>query len=97
VTTANKVYLKPKAYEDLESIYNYSVFNFGETKAIEYINNIDLAFSKLSKDDISGKTCDYIKVNLLKLNVNSHVVLFKLMFFSFTLHYILAYREKYFF
>ena len=77
MTTVNKVYLKPKVYEDLENIYNYSAVNFGETKAIKYINDIDQVFSKLSKGDISGKTCDYIKVNLRKLNVNSHVIFYK--------------------
>jgi len=77
VITANKVYLKPKAYEDLENIYNYSTLNFGETKAINYINDIDQVFRKLSKGDIRGKTCDYIKVNLRKLNVNSHVIFYK--------------------
>ena len=77
VTTANKVFLKPKAYEDLENIYNYSALNFGETKAVEYIHSINQIFSKLSKDGVRGKTCDYIKVNLLKLNVNSHVIFYK--------------------
>ncbi len=73
----NKVYLKPKANEDLEDIYNYSILNFGETKAIEYVQSFDKVFSDLSKDNVNGKACDYIKSKLLKLNVNSHVVFYK--------------------
>lgn len=75
--TTNKIHLKPKAYEDLESIYNYSVINFGEAKAVEYINIIDEAFTNISKGESTGKNCDYIKLNLLKFNVNSHVVFYR--------------------
>jgi len=47
MTKTNNIYLKPKAYEDLESIYNYSLSKFGKAKAIEYIGDINSVFTKL--------------------------------------------------
>jgi toxin ParE1/3/4 len=74
----NKIHLKPKANEDLENIYSYSVLNFGKTKAIEYISDFDQAFINISKGESIGNNCDYIKLDLLKFNVNSHVVFYRL-------------------
>lgn len=75
---SNKIQLKPKAYEDLESIFKYSKLNFGKVKAVEYINEINQAFVNISKGRSMGKNCDYIKIDLLKFNVNSHVVFYRL-------------------
>jgi len=78
MTKTNNIYLKPKAYEDLESIYNYSLSKFGKAKAIEYIGDINSVFTKLCKNELIGSDCDYIKHNLLKNNVNSHVIFYKI-------------------
>lgn len=75
--TINKINLKPKAYEDLENIYKYSVLNFAEARAIKYIRELDQSFTDISKGESIGKSCDHIKLNLLKFNINSHVIFYR--------------------
>lgn len=68
--------LKPKAYEDLDYIYLYSLNNFGKAKAIEYIEKINQAFIRIASNVASTQACDYIKPQLQKLTINSHVIFF---------------------
>lgn len=39
--------LKPKAYDDLNNIYQFSLKEFGQAKATEYIKSLDETFHKL--------------------------------------------------
>jgi len=44
----NKIHIKPKADEDLENIYLYSVEKFGLKRASQYIRDLEEAFHKLA-------------------------------------------------
>jgi len=45
----SNIFLKPKAYVDLENIYNYSYYKFGQLIAIKYVEYINKAFVKISE------------------------------------------------
>ncbi len=75
--TQRLVYVRPSAKEDLESIYFYSHQNFGEDRAIQYIDDLDHAYEKLADDPTLGRSCDYVRKGLFTYQVVSHVVFFR--------------------
>lgn len=75
----NKTYrLFPKAVDDLESIYSYSMHEFGAHRTEDYILAIETSFQCLAEDPLIGRKCDYIRQNLRAFNVGSHIVFFKI-------------------
>ncbi|MCW8869788.1 MAG: type II toxin-antitoxin system RelE/ParE family toxin [Proteobacteria bacterium] len=66
--------LKPKAYDDLNSIYQYSLKEFGQAKATMYIKTLDEAFSKLINDSSLGTDYSVISPELLAYLVTSHII-----------------------
>lgn len=75
----NKTYrLYPKAIEDLESIYLYSVREFGIKRTEDYILAIETSFQHLAGDPLISRTCDYIRQDLRAFNTGSHVIFFKI-------------------
>ena len=71
------ILLRPLAEEDLESIYDFSYQEFGENRAIEYINDLSNAFIELANNPELARQCDYIKTGLLTYHVGSHIVFFR--------------------
>ncbi|KTC95613.1 type II toxin-antitoxin system RelE/ParE family toxin [Legionella erythra] len=75
----NKTYrLYPKAIEDLQSIYLYSIGEFGTQKTDDYILAIEAGFQYLADDPLISRKCDYIRQDLRAFNVGSHVIFFKM-------------------
>ena len=72
-----EILLRPLAEEDLEAIYNYSYQEFGECRAIEYIHDLNNAFTRLAKNPDLGSLSDSIKPGLLAYHVVSHIVFFR--------------------
>ena len=75
----NKIHITPKADEDLENIYLYSVEKFGVKRAVQYINDLDKTFDKLANDRSLGHDCSYISPNLKSHRVVSHLIFYKFM------------------
>jgi toxin ParE1/3/4 len=74
----NKTYrLYPKAIEDLESIYLYSMGKFGAQRTEDYILAIEASFQTLADDPLISRKCDYIRPNVRAFNVGSHVIFLK--------------------
>jgi len=55
----NNFRLRPKAYEDLEEINEYSYQEFGSERSDQYIRDLDDAFHKLAEEKILGN--DYFR------------------------------------
>ena len=77
MTKPYSIQLKPKADDDLASIYLYSFNSFGKTKAVDYIADINKALISISQGVAVTYKCDLIKPKLQKLIINSHVIFFK--------------------
>lgn len=87
---SNKFYqLYPKAVLDLENIYTYSVKEFGQSRAEEYIRSLEASFENLLKSPEVGRKCDYIRSKLRAYNVGSHIVFFKEISFGIVIIRIL--------
>ncbi len=71
------ILLRPRAEEDLESIYDYSYEEFGLNRAVEYIHNLNNTFIKLANNPDLARKCDFIKPNLQTYQVSSHIIFFK--------------------
>ena len=74
----NKTYrLYQKAIEELESVYAYSVNEFGIKRTEDYILAIESSFQLLADDPLISRKCDYIRPELRAFNVGSHIIFFK--------------------
>lgn len=69
--------LRPKAYDDLTRIYQYSLKEFGQAKATQYLSSIDEAFQKINRDIGIGTDYGHISPELLAYPVASHIIFFK--------------------
>ncbi len=74
---SRNIKLKPKAYDDLNNIYQYSFKEFGLTKATQYIKSLDEAFHKLTLDINLGTDYSEIRTGLHAYLASSHIVFFK--------------------
>ncbi len=77
MTHEYNIKLKPKAYDDLTNIYQYSLKEFGQAKATQYIKSLDEAFSKLANDSNIGIDYSDIRPQLRAYLTASHIVFFK--------------------
>ena len=75
----NKTYrLYPKAIEDLESIYLYSVREFGTERTEDYILTMETCFQHLANDPLISRKCEHIRTNLRAFNIGSHIIFLKI-------------------
>lgn len=74
----NKTYrLYPKAVEDLEAIYFYSIQEFGQRQAEIYIKNLEQTFVKIANNTELTRQCGDILKGLRSINTESHIIFFK--------------------
>lgn len=76
--TSKTYRLYPKAIDDLEGIYLYSVNEFGIQRTEDYISAIESSFQYLADDPLISRKCDYVNSNLRAFNVGSHVIFLKI-------------------
>ncbi|MCC8458688.1 type II toxin-antitoxin system RelE/ParE family toxin [Photorhabdus aegyptia] len=72
-------FLKPKAEQDLEAIFEYSYQEFGLEKAYQYIKNIDKAFHTLAEAPGLARNYNHVRLGLKAFPVASHIIFFRLM------------------
>ena len=70
--------LRPQAENDLEQIYDYSLQEFGDERAEQYIKDLDTTFQKLANNPSLAKNYAFVRADLLAYRVVSHVVFFNL-------------------
>lgn len=69
--------LRPKAEEDLENIYQYSIEHWGNARADEYLREISSAFLMLAENPLLGRDCSDIRTGFRAFTLESHVVFYK--------------------
>lgn len=69
--------LYPKAVQDLESIYKYSVKTFGFRQADSYLEEITQAFQAITDDSQIARSAENIYSELKVFNINSHMIFLK--------------------
>ena len=69
-----KYLLTPKAKEDLETVWLYSLRQWGAQQTERYIDDLTEAFEFLAKNPKAGTACDNIRARYRKYPVIRHVV-----------------------
>jgi toxin ParE1/3/4 len=69
--------LSPKALADLDAIWEFSLHNWGEARSETYVRAINAALELVASNPQVARDAGSIRPGLLKYNVGSHVVFFR--------------------
>lgn len=72
-----QILFSPKAKQDLNDIWDYSLENWGLVKAESYLRDISAKLNLVSDNLEVSQHIDYVREGYRKVVVNSHVVFFK--------------------
>lgn len=75
--SGKRVQIRPKAYEDIEQIYRYSVTQWGAARADLYIYELNDTFETLAENPNVGRNCAFIRPGLFSFTIVSHVIFYK--------------------
>ncbi len=70
-------FLRPKAVSDLDSIWEYTVGNWGEEQAEIYLRKIVRAFSDIATTPFLGRSAENIRRGYYRFIVGKHVVFYR--------------------
>lgn len=73
-----KYTLSPAAQLSLKNIYAYSVKNFGEARAKQYLNSLRDRMRNLSEAPLSGNQRDEIKIGYYSYFEGSHTIYYRI-------------------
>lgn len=71
--------LAPKAQQDLKSIYQYSLVNWGERQAQQYVDGIKACLKDLMDFPQKGRVRDELGPLIRSLNCDKHIVYYREM------------------
>lgn len=66
-----------QADKDIENIHEYTYINFGQKQAQFYSANLFNKIQSIVTNEIRGRKASFIKQDMRKLEVGSHIVLYK--------------------
>ena len=69
--------LSPRAQEDLDGIWNYSVERWGQDRTERYIRDLWKVIERIADDPRLGRACDSIREGYFKHPSGSHVIFFR--------------------
>jgi toxin ParE1/3/4 len=69
--------LSPKAREDMEAVWLYSLTEWGAQQTDLYIDDLTAAFAFLTDSPKAGKACENIRAGYRKYPVIRHVVYYR--------------------
>ena len=69
--------LAPKARQDMEAVWLYSLAQWGERQTQRYIDALTEAFEFLARNPKVGTACDHIRQNYRRYRVVRHVVYYR--------------------
>ncbi len=72
-----KFLLRPKARQDLENIWFYTLETWGENQADTYIQDLNIAFKSLAKSPEKGRSCEDIRKDYRKHLLGKHVIFYR--------------------
>ena len=73
------IIIKPKAKDDLENIFKYSVENFGFKIAENYLLTIEAKFQTIKKNHKIGKRNTLLGFKIKSIKSKSHLIFFKVI------------------
>ncbi len=76
--SAYKLVIAPLAKHDLKRIYDYSISNWGDRQASDYLDKLKTLFWELTEQPEMGIMREELLPNIHSFSVNSHVVFYRL-------------------
>ena len=73
-----KVVKSPLAKDNIKGIWHYSFNKWGESKATEYLMQLNAKMQGLCKNPERGKSRDYIWQSYRSIRVNHHIIFYRL-------------------
>jgi toxin ParE1/3/4 len=73
-----EILLRPAAWQDLEDIWNYSDYQWGEKRADAYIRQLNEGFLLLADAPETGRDCSDIRPGYRKYQVARHVIFYRI-------------------
>jgi toxin ParE1/3/4 len=70
---------QPKAISDLDAIRDYSRREWGREQALKYIRAMQRAVRASAKVPMATAPADHLKPGYRKINVGSHLILFRIV------------------
>jgi toxin ParE1/3/4 len=70
--------LAPEAERDLESIWFYTLEEWGLEQANRYIDNFTSAFASLVNNPKHGTTCDHVRKGYRRSKAGRHMIYFQI-------------------
>ena len=70
--------IAPLAKHDLKRIYDYSISNWGDRQASDYLEKLKKLFWELTEQPKMGVERDELLPNMRSFSVDSHVVFYRL-------------------
>jgi toxin ParE1/3/4 len=74
--SSRSIQLRPRALHDLESIYKYSLEQWGIARAEAYLTEINRAFEALANHDKLGRDYSRVSADLYAYNIAAHVIFY---------------------
>ena len=74
--SSRSIQLRPRALDDLESIYKYSLEQWGIARAEAYLTEINRAFEALANHDKLGRDYSRVSSDLYAYNIAAHVIFY---------------------
>lgn len=68
-----RVFLRPRALQDLENIWSYTFDTWGEEQADQYILDLNNGFESLAAHPERGRVCDDIREGYRKYDIGKHI------------------------
>jgi toxin ParE1/3/4 len=69
--------LSPRAKEDLDEIWDFTVRTWGELQAEDYIRLLVGAIETIAQNPRRGRPCDEIRKGYRKYSAGSHIIFFR--------------------
>ena len=84
--------LSPKAQRDLDSIFDYTVAQWGLPQALRYTDMIETACAQLAKTPLHAQSCANIREGYRRRSVEQHVIYFRLTAYGIAVVRILHHK-----
>ncbi len=80
MSNIDKVYrLSTAAANDINNIYDYTEYKFGEKQAIKYLTGLDEQITLLAEYPDSGRMRDEVRKGLMSFAYQKHIVFYRIM------------------
>ena len=72
-----KILILPKAYEDIEEIFDYTLENWSYNQAVKYVALIDDCIRDIAQEKLMGKNYLHSIINYKTIKTGKHIIFYR--------------------